>query len=73
VGAGGMGWDVVKEMFKEDWRREGRFGAVRISGGAYVESGVKPWWRGRGVERECGKIGKRGRRSSIHMKDEGMG
>ncbi len=51
---------------------EGRFGGVRISGGAYVKSGLKPWWRGRDVEGKCAKVGKRGRRqSSIHTKGEG--
>ncbi len=36
-----MGWDMVKEMCKEDWGREGRFWGVRIIGEACVESGLK--------------------------------
>ncbi len=74
MGAGGVGCDVVKEMCKEDWRREGGFVGVRISGRAHVQSGLKPWWRGTGVEWECVKMGKgRRRQGSIHTKVEGVG
>ncbi len=62
MGAIGVGWDMVKEMCKEDWGREGRFWGVRVTGGAYVKGGMKPWGEGGDIVGKCAKMGIRGRK-----------